>query len=448
MITVRVTLDGPSNIPIGQQKTNGAVEVIWDISQWKKNFGEGTASLLHRRPGESVVYPCNITQQDDEVRWLVNAADTENCGVGRCWLTYMFGENPNVEKSKEYQTYIRKQPTGASADPPQVGSDWIAEAISAGNQAKEAARQAEDAVAQLDSVAQNALSQISEAQFETVGAVKAEGDKQIQRLEEIGLENLVQIDDTDISDTTAWSSEKTVDVYCPSFEVSGKVVSCNPVEGSDLNIISDSDTIFRGGLNLLKVENREQITSNEFSNTANRELNGNKLFVGITASNYFSRIKVLDYSVSNNLISVKASIAGYGLGFDFRAFPGITYYFNPSENANISFYDATGKFIKYSSVPALAPENAMWGMLCLSPSQPDVVSVWEKPILKIIDSGDYEPYNGEFFEKTLKIPALSGTNTIYANTGNVTVSGKSAPKAVIEMLTERISTLEQNAIEG
>ena len=47
-----------------------------------------------------------------------------------------------------------------------------------------------------------------------------------------------------------------------------------------------------------------------------------------------------------------------------------------------------------------------------------------------------------------EIYALSGVNTIYADTGNVTVSGYSDPKNIINTLADRIAALEQNAIRG
>lgn len=503
MITVRITLDGPSNIPIGQQKTNGAVEVIWDISKWKKTFGDGTVSLLHRRPGESVVYPCNITQQGDEVRWLVNAADTEKCGVGRCWLIYMFGENSNVEKSREYQTYIRKQPTGTNTDPPQVGSDWIAEVISAGNQAKEAARQAEDAVDQLDSVAQNALSQIGEAQIETVGAVKAEGDRQIQRIEEIGLENLVQIDDTDISDTTVWSSEKTVSIHCPSFEVNGSVVNCEPVEGSRLGMIIqiepvqegeenlspenirpiqgwDSTTIWHGGKNLLGedlpaldgfIDNASNAIVSSTSQgktyvvpikkygTFTVSVNKTQIirlatcafkpYVGASLSTITTATSTYRSITTNSsdrylLVNLPRVDFGtdepmfvYGDESSYEPYCGKMIEIPFGQTVYGGTLDVTGGIVTktHENIPSYAGENVGDDWISSTGSLTDGAQVvYRLPQPEIIQ-----------LEST-EIIAASGINTVYADTGDVTISGYSDPNAIINSLTERIEALEQNVI--
>lgn len=45
-----------------------------------------------------------------------------------------------------------------------------------------------------------------------------------------------------------------------------------------------------------------------------------------------------------------------------------------------------------------------------------------------------------------EILALSGTNTIYADTGDVTVSGRADPNAVIQQLAARIAALESAAV--
>lgn len=47
-----------------------------------------------------------------------------------------------------------------------------------------------------------------------------------------------------------------------------------------------------------------------------------------------------------------------------------------------------------------------------------------------------------------EILALSGENTVYADAGNITVSGYSDPNAIIKNLSDRIAALEHNAIGG
>ena len=57
---------------------------------------------------------------------------------------------------------------------------------------------------------------------------------------------------------------------------------------------------------------------------------------------------------------------------------------------------------------------------------------------------DYEPYNAETFNPGETIPALPGVNTIFADVGLVTVSGRADPIVIIEDLTNAILSLGGN----
>lgn len=46
------------------------------------------------------------------------------------------------------------------------------------------------------------------------------------------------IDDTKITTANPWSSAKIVETVCPPFEVTGPIVTCNPVEGYPLHVVS------------------------------------------------------------------------------------------------------------------------------------------------------------------------------------------------------------------
>ena len=47
-----------------------------------------------------------------------------------------------------------------------------------------------------------------------------------------------QIDDSIVAETNPWSSKKIVDTVCPPFEVSGPIVTCNPMAGTPLHVVS------------------------------------------------------------------------------------------------------------------------------------------------------------------------------------------------------------------
>ena len=53
----------------------------------------------------------------------------------------------------------------------------------------------------------------------------------------------------------------------------------------------------------------------------------------------------------------------------------------------------------------------------------------------------YEPYNGGIFAPGEAIPALAGINTLWADTGNITVTGRADPNAVIADIYEKLNAV-------
>ena len=55
-----------------------------------------------------------------------------------------------------------------------------------------------------------------------------------------------QIDDATVSGTNPWSSKHIIDALCTPFEASGSVVTCHPVEGYPLGVVSRIDAVQEG----------------------------------------------------------------------------------------------------------------------------------------------------------------------------------------------------------
>ena len=111
-----------------------------------------------------------------------------------------------------------------------------------------------------------------------------------------------------------------------------------------------------------------------------------------------------------------------------------------------------------------APNNLVWGsgsarQISLNVTGTPLAELSTKEEFKSYFKGLYDAGNPATFVYELANPvtiqltpteiyALSSVNTIYADTGNVTVSGYSDPKDIINTLADRIAALEQNAIGG
>lgn len=130
------------------------------------------------------------------------------------------------------------------------------------------------------------------------------------------------------------------------------------------------------GYNLLNLERTEGDTAGwERENTAKRSFDETKYYVGIAGNNYWSPTATKDYSVTGNSVMVK-SVNGYGIGFPIRVFPGKTYQveFTATDGTNqymVAWYDRDGSLISFNldeNKNKVAPDNAYWGLLVLSPS--------------------------------------------------------------------------------
>ena len=111
-----------------------------------------------------------------------------------------------------------------------------------------------------------------------------------------------------------------------------------------------------------------------------------------------------------------------------------------------------------------APNNLVWGsgsarQISLNVTGTPLAELSTNEEFKSYFKGLYDAGNPATFVYRLANPvtvqltpqeilALSGVNTIYADTGNVTVSGHSDPNAIINSLADRIAALEHNAIGG
>ena len=142
-------------IPIGFEGENDARTIVFDISRWIEDYGNGTALLVHQRPGDAEPYPCATEQKAGTIEWAVQQADLVTGGYGRAQISYKVGDNI-VARSPIYKTVACASISAAEAGEP--GQDWINDVLDAAAQAEtsatnaansaETAKQAETAATQ------------------------------------------------------------------------------------------------------------------------------------------------------------------------------------------------------------------------------------------------------------------------------------------------------------
>lgn len=124
----RISVDVSSaRIPVlqvGYQGENEVTDVLFDISSWITEFGEGVAQLRVKRPGnsEEESYVLSLPITDGIAVWTVSETDTFNKGNGKVQLSYLVGNI--VKKAVIYPYKVGKSIVGAD-NPVDPFDSWI-----------------------------------------------------------------------------------------------------------------------------------------------------------------------------------------------------------------------------------------------------------------------------------------------------------------------------------
>ena len=131
----------PGLIELGHLNEKGVCEIEFDVTDWLADYDEGVLNITYIRPGETKVYPVDMTgvsiaaptsgnlalALDDEVytlTWTVSDAVTENAGSGS--VVVELKEGTAVKKTTDKtQTFIADG-HAAAGDPPEPLADYIA----------------------------------------------------------------------------------------------------------------------------------------------------------------------------------------------------------------------------------------------------------------------------------------------------------------------------------
>ena len=111
-------------LQVGYQGENEVTDVLFDISSWITEFGEGVAQLRVKRPGnsEDESYVLSLIITDGKAVWTVSETDTANKGNGKVQLSYMVGNI--VKKAVIYPYKVGKSIVGAD-NPVDPFDSWI-----------------------------------------------------------------------------------------------------------------------------------------------------------------------------------------------------------------------------------------------------------------------------------------------------------------------------------
>nr|DAT30971.1 MAG TPA: hypothetical protein [Caudoviricetes sp.] len=121
MITVRA--DPTRAIKLGRQGENLAVQVLFDLSSFAKNYPGGTATLLVQRRRDTEAYPVTLQIDGATACWSVSNIDTDQQGLGNCELQWRVGET--LAKSVLYVTWVDTALEAGESPPDTPSKAWF-----------------------------------------------------------------------------------------------------------------------------------------------------------------------------------------------------------------------------------------------------------------------------------------------------------------------------------
>ena len=124
-------------LTLGHKGENEARCVVFDLTDLRTVFGDGTWEIVCQRKGDDVPYLVTNTRElDDNAIWTLTDVDTDKVGEGRCELRYKV--NDVLVKTDVYATLILPS-LGDTGEAPSPSEDLINKMIEIKDEAKAAA---------------------------------------------------------------------------------------------------------------------------------------------------------------------------------------------------------------------------------------------------------------------------------------------------------------------
>ena len=142
MKTVPVSLNElkVQGISIGRRDTYGTEQVVFDLTELIDVYGEGSAVLMVKRPGDETAYPAATDQEDGKLLWTVSDIDTAYKGKGECEIFWYV--DGNLAKTVIYPTNVLRDIGETTEEPPDAYPTWVDHLASLGAETLENARKA------------------------------------------------------------------------------------------------------------------------------------------------------------------------------------------------------------------------------------------------------------------------------------------------------------------
>ena len=209
-----------------------------------------------------------------------------------------------------------------------------------------------------------------------------------------------------------WSSKNTVDKLCPSFTETGHIVLCEPVEGYPLEVTADPEAIAvtRTGKNL-------------FDDVAFYQANG---FTQKEDGTWYSKQTGKTIFTNSAYAPGSFTISYYGKNASARKALLFRVSYEDGTSESTGDHSTTLEKVVFTT-----DANKIVRSISIGYAETGYFYIKDIQIEYGSTATPYEPFKGwENFNIGEPIPALPGVNTIHADYGEITVTGRTAKFAV------------------
>lgn len=126
---IEITARPGKPINLGRRGENRARCIVFDISEWRRAYGEGTVYLLHRRKGDESPYPVAVEMNGEKACWVVGCADVDCPGSGALELQYRKEET--IVKSVMFHTCTWRSLGEEGPEPDEPQQNWVEQMLKA-----------------------------------------------------------------------------------------------------------------------------------------------------------------------------------------------------------------------------------------------------------------------------------------------------------------------------
>ena len=261
----------------------------------------------------------------------------------------------------------------------------------------------------------------------------------------------------------AWSSKNIIDRLCPAFTENGSVVACTPVAGYPLEVVSNlpeseegisAVTLWRGGANLMPVPAVDGYDANGIT----MQVVAGKIIINGTATSAVNTGKKESMVLPAGTYTISGNPGNANVRLWLRTTGATTSVYTSAYNGNKGTLTLDAPTEVYLYITISAGETLDNLEITPMVNAGDTALPWERyrgesfaaDFGITVHGGSYDwtsgvltDENGNVIQLTAQqIPALSGTNTLHADTGTLTVTGRKDLIALLEALSPKTTQEE------